>query len=418
MRERLQRAFGELALERYPDATAANLRRAIATRLGVDPDALLLGVGSDEILALLVTALVKPRRAAESPIVLTTSPTFVMYKMSARLRGLRVIEVPLDAGWDLAEESMLRALEVGPPHLVFIASPNNPTGTLMTRSRLERVIEAASRSLVVVDEAYIDYADRSQLDLFQKYGNVAVLRTLSKVGFASLRIGWLVGRPELVRELDKVRLPYNSSGVAQALGTLVVGELWDDVLRVVETVKSERARLAEALARLPGLEVSPSQANFLWVRTPGPAEGAVSSAFGAGRSWCEVFMRAAAASPNNSASPLDRRPRTTSSSASCVSSRERLATRRDARTQPAVRVRDARTGHARRRRRKLRKPSDRSGSVRCLPAGERARGARRRARRRHRARARPRRRSGQPGDRHAHRVHSVRERRRLAGSVE
>jgi histidinol-phosphate aminotransferase len=273
VRERLQRAFGELALERYPDATAANLRRAIATRLGVDPDTLLLGVGSDEILALLVTALVKPRRGTEAPIVLTTSPTFVMYKMSARLRGLRVIEVPLDAGWDLAEESMLRALEVGPPHVVFIASPNNPTGTLMDRARLERVIEAAPRSLVVVDEAYIDYADRNQLDLFQKYENVAVLRTLSKVGFASLRIGWLVGRPELVRELDKVRLPYNSSGVAQALGALVVGELWDDVLRVVETVKSERARLAEALARLPGLEVSPSQANFLWLRTPGPAEG-------------------------------------------------------------------------------------------------------------------------------------------------
>ncbi|HVR18782.1 MAG TPA: aminotransferase class I/II-fold pyridoxal phosphate-dependent enzyme, partial [Polyangiaceae bacterium] len=193
VRERLQRAFGELALERYPDATALNLRRAIAARLGVDPDTLLLGVGSDEILALLVTALVKPRRAAEPPLVLTTSPTFVMYKMSARLRGLRVIEVPLDAGWDLAEESMVRALEVGPPHVVFIASPNNPTGTLMDRARLERVIEAAPRSLVVVDEAYIDYADRNQLDLFQKYENVAVLRTLSKVGFASLRIGWLVG---------------------------------------------------------------------------------------------------------------------------------------------------------------------------------------------------------------------------------
>ena len=258
-----------------------------------------MGVGSDEILALLVTALVKPRRAAEPPIVLTTSPTFVMYKMSARLRGLRVVEVPLDASWDLAEDSMLRALEVGPPHLVFIASPNNPTGTLMDRARLERVIQAASRSLVVVDEAYIDYADRSQLDLFRKYENVAILRTLSKVGFAALRIGWLVGRPELVRELDKVRLPYNSSGVAQALGALVVGELWDDVLRVVETVKSERARLAEALARLPGLEVSPSQANFLWVSTPGPAEGCFEVSRSGG-SWCEASMRAAVASPNNS----------------------------------------------------------------------------------------------------------------------
>jgi histidinol-phosphate aminotransferase len=273
LRERLTRAFGELALERYPDAASTTLRRAIAARLGVETDELLLGVGSDEILALLVTALVKPRRASEAPIVLTTSPTFVMYKMSARLRGLRVIEVPLDAGWDLAEESMLRALEVGPPHLVFIASPNNPTGTLMDRGRLERVIQAASRSLVVVDEAYVAYADRDQLDLFRNYENVAVLRTLSKVGFASLRLGWLVGRPELVRELDKVRLPYNTSGVSQALGALVVGELWDEVASVVDTVKTERARLAEALGRMPGISVSPAQANFLWVRTPGPAEG-------------------------------------------------------------------------------------------------------------------------------------------------
>jgi len=273
LRERLARAFSELSLERYPDARSAELRRAIARRLDVEPDELLLGVGSDELLALLMTALVKPRRASEAPIVLTTSPTFVMYKMSARLRGLRVIEVPLDAEWDLAEESMLRALEVGPPHLVFIASPNNPTGTVMDPGRLERVIQAASRSLVVVDEAYVDYADRHRLDLFRGYENVAVLRTLSKVGFASLRLGWLVGRPELVRELDKVRLPYNSSGVSQALGALVVGELWDEVLSVIQTVKSERARLAEALGRLSGVSVSPAQANFLWVRTPGSAEG-------------------------------------------------------------------------------------------------------------------------------------------------
>ena len=271
LRERLTRAFGELALERYPDATAKKLREAVAERLGVDPGELLMGVGSDEILALLVTALAKPRRAAEPPIVLTTSPTFVMYKLSARLRGLQVVEVPLDAGWDLAEDNMLKALEIGPPHLVFIASPNNPTGTLMHRDRLERVIRAASRSLVVVDEAYIDYADRSQLDLYRTYENVAILRTLSKVGFAALRIGWLVGRRELVRELDKVRLPYNSSGVAQALGALVVGELWDDVLRAVATVKSERARLNDALAGIAGVEVSPAQANFLWVKTPGPA---------------------------------------------------------------------------------------------------------------------------------------------------
>jgi histidinol-phosphate aminotransferase len=271
VRERLTQAFAELSLERYPDATAARLRNAVSSRLGVDASELLMGVGSDEILAFLVTALAKPRKTSEPPLVLTTTPSFVMYKMTPRLRGLRVMEVPLDNEWDLAEESMLRALDMGTPHLVFIASPNNPTGTTVSQSRLERVIQAAPQSLFVVDEAYIDYADHSRLDLFRTYENVVVLRTLSKVGFAALRIGWLVGRPELVHELDKVRLPYNMNGVSQALGAVVVSELWDSVVRVVETVKSERERLASALLALPGLSIAPRQANFLWIRTEKPA---------------------------------------------------------------------------------------------------------------------------------------------------
>jgi histidinol-phosphate aminotransferase len=272
VQERLAREFSRVALERYPDATASHLREALGERLGVSRDEILLGVGSDELITMLLTALTRSRRGSEPPAILTTNPTFVMYRMSARLRGQKVIEVPLDADWDISEDGMLRAIDMADPHVIFIASPNNPTGTLASAARLERVIDAAKRALVVVDEAYVDYADGHRLDLLSRYENVVILRTLSKIGFAALRVGWLIGNAKLVAELDKVRLPYNLNGVSQALAGVVVRELWDDVGRVVEQVKAERTRLLAELATIPFLEAAPSQANFLWVKTAHPAE--------------------------------------------------------------------------------------------------------------------------------------------------
>lgn len=269
---RLVEETARIAFERYPDATTSALRAAIAERIGVAPEEVLVGVGSDELIALLLTAVTRPRRGNEPPALLTTTPTFVMFRMSARLRGQRVVEVPLDADWDLAEASMLRGIEMSEPHVIFIASPNNPTSTVASPERLERVIEAAKSSLVVVDEAYVDYADRHRLELFRRYENVVVMRTLSKIGFAALRVGYLVGRRELVTELDKLRLPYNSNSVSQALATVVFRELWDEVLTMTATVKAERSRVASALAALPGVSVAPSQANFLWVKTGRPSE--------------------------------------------------------------------------------------------------------------------------------------------------
>jgi histidinol-phosphate aminotransferase len=271
VRERLARELGRVPLERYPDATASALRAAVAERLGVRADEVLLGVGSDELITLLLTAFARPRRGNEPPAVLTTTPTFVMYRLSARLRGQRVIEVPLDANWELAEESLLRGIDMAEPHVIFLASPNNPTGTLAAPERLARVIERAERSLVVVDEAYVNYADKDALELFRRHENVVILRTLSKIGFAALRVGWLVGNQKLVAELDKVRLPYNMNGVSQALATVVLRELWSDVETLIGRVKAERTRLVSELTKLPSLELTPSQANFLWVKTARPA---------------------------------------------------------------------------------------------------------------------------------------------------
>ena len=123
----------------------------------------------------------------------------------------------------------------------------------------------------MIDEAYIPYADRDQLDLYRRYENVAVLRTLSKIGFAALRVGWLIARPSLLAEIDKVRLPYNMNAPAQLLGTLAVTELAPEIRRIVSYVVTERERLSAALGALPGITVTPSQANFLWFRSERPA---------------------------------------------------------------------------------------------------------------------------------------------------
>jgi len=271
-RRRLAEALACTHWERYPDPRASELRAAIADSLGVAPERLLIGTGSDEVIALLLTALDRPRRPGHPASIVTTSPTFVMYRLSARARGMRSVEVPLDAQWDLDQRGLLRAIEFAEPNVVFLATPNNPTGTAMSRSRIEAVIEAAPNALVVIDEAYADYADHSNLDLVDRYPNVAVIRTLSKIGFAALRVGWLVGPEELVREVDKVRQPYNLSVPSQTLATLVLRELGEEVRGIVRQVVAERERLRDAIASLPGFAVSPSQANFLWVRTPVPAE--------------------------------------------------------------------------------------------------------------------------------------------------
>jgi histidinol-phosphate aminotransferase len=271
-RQRLAEVSQAVMLERYPDAGQKELRQAIATRLGVGPGQVLCGVGSDEIITLLMTVATRLRGRAPAPSIVTTTPTFVMYRLSARIRGERVVEVPLDDDWDLAETSMLRAIEMAAPNLIFIASPNNPTGTMVSRQRLENVLSAAKDALVIVDEAYIDYSSREQLDLIESYENVAILRTLSKIGFASLRVGWIVGQSSLIRELDKARLPYNLPTVCQRLATVVVSELGSEIAATRTAVLAERQRVQRELSSIPGLDLPPSEANFLWIGLPKPAE--------------------------------------------------------------------------------------------------------------------------------------------------
>jgi histidinol-phosphate aminotransferase len=271
IKEAVARAIAALPLERYPDARARALKEQIAARTGADVDDLLVGTGSDEVISLVLNALAHPRGEARSPVVLVPTPTFVMYRVTARVHGFKVIEVPLDATWDLAPVSMARALDFAPPNVVFIASPNNPTGNTMSEDRLIQLIEGAKGAFVIVDEAYVDYARGSMRRLRERFPNVGILRTLSKVGLAALRVGWLEADAELVREIDKGRQPFNVSATAQVAATSVMRDAWDAVQADVAIVVSERARVAAEMSKIEGFAPSPSDANFVWVRTERPA---------------------------------------------------------------------------------------------------------------------------------------------------
>ncbi len=269
--EAVARAVARTPLERYPDARMRELKARIAARTGANPGELLVGSGLDEVIAVLLGAVARPRPKAAQAVVLSTTPTFVMYRVTARAHGLKPVEVPLDATWDLDVGAMTAAIEMMRPNVVFIASPNNPTSNRMTGDRIAAVLAAARDALVVVDEAYADYGGESLRAWRPRFPNLVIMRTLSKGGLAALRIGWLEADEGLVREVDKARQPFNISAPSQAAAAAVLADAWTEVRAHVDAIIGERERLRAAVAALPGVDVVPSDANFLWIGSPRPA---------------------------------------------------------------------------------------------------------------------------------------------------
>jgi histidinol-phosphate aminotransferase len=270
LRARLGAALAELPLERYPDPAARRLRAAVARRLGVDGAQLVFGNGSDELIAMLCAAFAAPPARVLYPV-----PSFVYYRLAAVARGSEPIEVPLDESWQLPEAELLRAVAERRPAVVFLALPNNPTGTLW-RMGFARELAARHPDVVVVsDEAYAAYSGATNLPHLAEHGNLVVMRTLSKIGMAGLRVGFTISSPAIAAVLEKVRAPYNLSALDQAAAELLVDEAaaWCEA-RAREVV-AERGRLAAGLVAA-GLHVFPSEANLVLVRCPdAPAAAAL-----------------------------------------------------------------------------------------------------------------------------------------------
>jgi histidinol-phosphate aminotransferase len=257
-------AAAALELNRYPDPEATALRRVIADRCGWKPAGILLGNGSDDLILLLLAAC-----GGAGATLLVPTPTFSMYRHIATSLGWRVEEVPLTASFELDEAELLKRADSCSPRLSVFASPNNPTGNLFDRGVMERYLRAAP-GIVVIDEAYHDFAGASVVELLAGHQNLVVLQTLSKIGLAALRLGILLADPRLVGELNKVRLPYNVGSFSQ-LAAQVVLENPVFLEGQVRMILAERERLAASLSRIPGVTTFPSDSNFILLRTDRPS---------------------------------------------------------------------------------------------------------------------------------------------------
>ncbi len=252
-----------VALNRYPQPRPAVLVDKLKKVMGAPEAAdVQLGNGSDELIGMIAIACAKPGAKLLAPV-----PGFVMYQMSAKFAQLEFVGVPHRTDLTLDVDAMLAAIAEHKPAIIYLAYPNNPTGTLYPDADIERVIAGAQGGLVVIDEAYQPFAQKSWIGRVLDYDNVVVMRTVSKLGLAGIRLGYLVGAPAWLNEFDKVRPPYNVNVLTQAAAEFLLDHI--DVLEAqAAELRAERAKLAQAVAALPGATVFPSAANFLLVRVP------------------------------------------------------------------------------------------------------------------------------------------------------
>ena len=253
--EALRRAVGE-DLRLYPSPTAAPARRAIARAYGVQPDQVALGNGGDELIAMCFRAFAGAGQRVAYP-----TPTYPLLEPLCRIHEVEPSEHPLDADWALPA-----SLAADPAPLKFVVNPNSPTGTWVGREAIERVVGSAA-GVVVLDEAYVDFAPESRLDLLTEHPNLLLLRTMSKsYALAGLRIGLALGGSDLIAALDLVKDSYNLDRLAIVAAVAAV-EDQEHHDAIVRHVVAERAWLAGELRGL-GFEVAPSAANFLLARPP------------------------------------------------------------------------------------------------------------------------------------------------------
>ncbi|CAN7236715.1 histidinol-phosphate transaminase [Cupriavidus necator] len=265
MPESARRAVADAVAElgRYPDSNGFALKGALSARFGVPADWLTLGNGSNDILELAAHALVEPGQS-----IVYAEYSFAVYALATQEIGARAIEVPArDYGHDL--EAMAAAIAPD-TRLVFIANPNNPTGTFVPAAQIEAFLQRVPASVVVVlDEAYNEYLDADQqydsLAWVRRYPNLMVSRTFSKAyGLAGLRIGYAVAQPELSDLLNRIRQPFNVNSVAQAAAIAALGDA-DFLRRSAELNRAGKRQLTDAFNRL-GLDYVPSSGNFVMVR--------------------------------------------------------------------------------------------------------------------------------------------------------
>jgi histidinol-phosphate aminotransferase len=247
-------------INRYPDPSATELRKKLAqVREVPEGAATMLGNGSDELIQMLAMAV-----SGQGRCILSFDPGFVMYRMIAEFVGMDYVGVSLNDAFEIDMKATRTAIEQHQPAIIFIAYPNNPTGNLFNESDIEEIIKIAP-GFVVLDEAYHPFAQSSFMSKLMEYDQLLVMRTVSKMGLAGLRLGMLAGNPALIHEIDKVRLPYNINVLTQqaARAALEHMGLLDEQAAMI---RSEREVMLKQLSEMEAVDVFPSKANFILFR--------------------------------------------------------------------------------------------------------------------------------------------------------
>ncbi|PZD70961.1 Histidinol-phosphate aminotransferase [Acaryochloris thomasi RCC1774] len=254
--EALQNIDGEL-LRRYPDASARMFREAAGTVFDISPDWITVANGSDDLLSIIMRAFVDANSKVVYPM-----PTYVLYRTLAQLQGVQPCEIPYDESFNLP----ISQLATADGAVTLVASPNSPSGTAIPIEQLEKLAVQVS-GVLVIDEAYVDFAESSALALVRDHDHVIVLRTLSKgYSLAGLRLGFAIANPQIIQDLNKVKDSYCVDAIATLLGTAAIQDQ-DHKNRNAERVKRSRGTLAHDLEQL-GFRVWPSQTNFLLIQHP------------------------------------------------------------------------------------------------------------------------------------------------------
>lgn len=247
------------SINRYPDPSYSNLLSKIAKKHKISTARIVLSNGSDELILNLVMSL-----TGKTSRVLTFDPTFSMYEILSQVINVKCNKILLDKNFDIPLNTTLKKIKNYDPDIIFIASPNNPTANSFSKDKILKIIEE-SNGLVVVDEAYADYSQVSFVNYLSKYKNLAIMKTMSKVGFASLRVGYLLAHKDIINVINKVRLPYNLS----TLSSIIAQDFFDNQKKYkndIDKIIKERERIFLKLRSYEKLEVYHSDSNFIFIK--------------------------------------------------------------------------------------------------------------------------------------------------------
>ena len=264
LKEEIVAGFRSLALNRYPSFQCRSLLRKLSEYVKVPEERLVLGNGSNELLQMLISVVLSKGNRA-----LLLAPTFAIYEQLARVAEAKIRKVDFEDDWSFPTERVLSAFRQDAFELCIFCSPNNPTGAVLGRPDLIRILQT-TKGLVVVDEAYFEFSRETFLDLQDEYDNLILTRTFSKaLGLAGLRIGYLIADPKMAREIVKAKLPYNLNVFSELVAVKLLEHL-DVVEGHIQKILTEKARLLGELRAIEGVHVTRSRANFFMVETPRP----------------------------------------------------------------------------------------------------------------------------------------------------